>query len=535
MLIGIRTIMSATLGCLIVFSTASAAFSANYPLEIVLPEANDNTNNRYYKAYPGLRYEVPVGVFGGAYPFTYSLDRAPSGMNIDPQTGIITWGRATTSGSPHNVTVRVADSESNSVTQSWTITVTTSGFIFVDSVNGTPIAGNGCSSNCGDGSIGNPLRDLSDVYHGINPPQYLNQDTTFDDYFLYFRAGTYYPQGVVNNSGVKDTHIDWRVSKPIVWMAYPGENVVVDFDHPNADETGAAFKLDNSSNAAYDDLWIQGITFRDMLNNAFYFSGTHHNVVIYDNIFTNLAAGSDGYNTAYLMVGGTGISGSETKHLYSHNTFHPGQTEDTFIKTYSTRKLIIDSNTLDNGNIAIKAYSQYTDIRGNTIKNHSAGSIAGNWNNVADMEIRFNNILNSDTTYSGGGQEGAIVMNYHDTAGEVFVYRNTINGSISLHNGTSDDGPFHVYSNVIVNENGGIDNPNGTHITQSNGVSTSSILRIGTGSLANLAGSTNAGIIDTNNALTSGYDSYLGTHGHLIDGSSSPIPRISVPQAFSVR
>src|SRR5689334_21125847 len=84
---------------------ARVSHAANYPLQIIQPQPNLTTHSRFYKAYPGILYRVPVSVLGGAYPFTYSLTTAPSGMTIDAATGIISWPNPTTSGSPHSVTV----------------------------------------------------------------------------------------------------------------------------------------------------------------------------------------------------------------------------------------------------------------------------------------------------------------------------------------------------------------------------------------------------------------------------------------------
>ena len=55
------------------FVFVATANAANYPLEIIQPQEGLNTNSRYYKAYPGIEYKVPIGVFGGAFPFTYGL------------------------------------------------------------------------------------------------------------------------------------------------------------------------------------------------------------------------------------------------------------------------------------------------------------------------------------------------------------------------------------------------------------------------------------------------------------------------------
>ena len=80
---------------------------ATYPLEIIAPQPGLDLNSRWYRAYPGLAYRVPVGVFGGAYPFVYSLAEHPEGMTIDAHSGVIDWLDPGDAGQAHAVTVEV--------------------------------------------------------------------------------------------------------------------------------------------------------------------------------------------------------------------------------------------------------------------------------------------------------------------------------------------------------------------------------------------------------------------------------------------
>ena len=80
------------------FTMPTDSLAANYLLEIIQPQEGLSTNgcvggtlpcNRFYRAYPGLEYNVRMGVIGGDYPYVYSLITAPSGMTIDAGTGEI--------------------------------------------------------------------------------------------------------------------------------------------------------------------------------------------------------------------------------------------------------------------------------------------------------------------------------------------------------------------------------------------------------------------------------------------------------------
>ncbi len=488
--------------------------TANYPLEIIQPQPNLNTSNRYYKAYPGIEYKVPIGVFGGAYPFTYSLTTSPSGMIIDNDTGIITWSNPTTSGSPHPVTVNVTDAESTQVTRSWTITVTTDGFVFIDNVNG---------SRDGAGTINDPLLDMIDIGGTTYDDM---RDTTYNNYFVYFRNGTYDPAGYVENSG-QQLQIEWRGSyKPVVWLEYPGETVVIDH---NRTQSGAFIDMQNDDNT---DLFIHGIKFQDMLNHAIRLGNDR--VVFFESEFYNLGPGIDGANSSFLMFHAT--LSEELKHDYAlikNCTFDTLNT-GAFLKLYAVSKFVVEDNTFSNGSgdplegIASKGdNNRYVDIRGNTIVNIPTQAIGGNWAGERDIEIRYNNVKNSLNDFTTN-LHGALTANYHDTAGQAFIHHNTFEGTVTVKWGTSDDGPFNFYNNVIVNQNSGT--PSGSHITHYSVADPSRII-IGTGSESNLVGYPSDNIIDLNGDLTEAYSSYIGTHGHVL--SDTPPPADTTPPTLS--
>lgn len=57
---------------------------AKMPMHIVYPRADSETGAfvRHKFAHPNLRYEIPIGVQGGAWPFKYELLQAPNGATI---------------------------------------------------------------------------------------------------------------------------------------------------------------------------------------------------------------------------------------------------------------------------------------------------------------------------------------------------------------------------------------------------------------------------------------------------------------------
>ena len=194
----------------------ASANAANYSLQIIQPQPNLDTKNRYYKAYPGLDYNVRLAVIGGEFPYRFELTTAPAGMTIDKR-GEINWSNPVASGVPYNVTALVTDAVANTQSVSWTITVTTSGFRFIDAINGKSAA------QGGTGTISNPWKSMIDMYEGND---YASKTAnSYAGEFVYWRNGTYPMEGYVEDNG-------WRIPfvnnyKPVVWLAYPGETPVI--------------------------------------------------------------------------------------------------------------------------------------------------------------------------------------------------------------------------------------------------------------------------------------------------------------------
>jgi len=70
----------------------------------------------------GEAYTGPAPTATGTQPMTWSLVDWPSGMTIDPATGVVTWPNPTLSGSPHTVTIR-ASNGAGADNESWQLTV----------------------------------------------------------------------------------------------------------------------------------------------------------------------------------------------------------------------------------------------------------------------------------------------------------------------------------------------------------------------------------------------------------------------------
>jgi hypothetical protein len=80
-----------------------------------VPPTNADPVNTYTYA---VRATDPQGL-----PLTFSLTTSPSGMNIDPQSGLITWSPTSAQVGSQNVALQVDDGNGGTATQSYTIVV----------------------------------------------------------------------------------------------------------------------------------------------------------------------------------------------------------------------------------------------------------------------------------------------------------------------------------------------------------------------------------------------------------------------------
>lgn len=477
----------------IVLASVQPALAANYPLEIIAPRASLPTQHRMLRAYPGLTYVIRAAVVGGAYPYVYSLSNAPADMTIHPATGEINWTNPQTT---TTVTLNVTDFEGARVSETWRITVTTSGFRFVDAVNG---------SSSGSGSPGNPLRTLSDVY---------NRSLAND--IVYFKTGTYNVTGITMIDSGAELRVEFnQSSNSVMWLAYPGAAPVIDFMY-----TGTAtprIRLLGST------IYIDGFTLTRVGAMGFQVGHTGINGSIFRRLSArDLMNGVDSSNSAFVMTMNTGAGLEAYGMVVQDSAFTNNTGVSAALKFYYTTKLLVEDCTFTTGGnetLAVKMRNRQFTLRGNTFSGISNEAISGNMFDGDDAndhghygEILFNNVRDARTA--------ALVMNLQGEAGPTYVYRNTFQGRVLVTNTSLDDGPFSFSYNVIVNSDAGT--PAGSHIQHQN-VSAPERVLISN----NLVGVPADGIVNAAGDLTVAYSRFIGTHGHMRSGGP-PRPATNV-------
>jgi hypothetical protein len=510
-----------------VFTCSQPAEAANYPLELTnISSVGVNgmsANNRIFRAYPGLVYNIRPAVVGGLYPYTFSLQNAPSGMTISAATGEITWLNPQADATP---TIVIRDSEGATLSRAWTITVSATGFRFVDAVNGRNAPNNGCSSSCGSGTFANPWRNLADL---------LLNDASAD--ITYFRAGTYNVQEVPASQRQSIGSVWERIvvtdnsgssfAGSVIWLGYPGERPLLDFTCTSC-TSGLMIRHTGQS------VYIDGFETRDSAIIAFQFepTGAQRGPTYRKLNMHHHGPGGDGTNAAFIMTVSSYPQAAYGM-VVQDSTFTDVTSTDpddaVTLKLYSQIKPLIENTIHANAVTAIelKADVRQFTVRSNVLYNLTGTAIGGNMHACvgcgaggADMPTTRGEILFNSVRVSGAMAK-ALRLNQDGQALEIYAYRNTFFGRVEAQSVDAADGPFFLTRNVIINTDSGT--PANSHVVHTSVSAPARIVLT-----ENLAGYPTDNIIDANNNLTAAYNSYFGTRGYQRAGGPQQVTGVRV-------
>lgn len=402
-------------------------------MEIIAPrpDVERTTNSRYSYAYPGLEFEVPISVVGGAYPFkyeiiarsgtanvatatigetrTYQTDRTWYGTQNQKNYGTLRWTPlAGDDTNTYSFTVRVTGQDGVSVTVTFTGTVDSTKFVFIqDGAVG------------GDGTKDLPFEDTDDVW---------GPDSAFNTYagkFVYLRAGNY--------AAMPTTQ--WTANKPYVWMRYPGDARPV-----LAPPSGSNYTF--SGAAAVADFWWSGIYFNGTAGTSVtqcrYFgpftSLIGNRWTFWDNYFFNGQPGTNGGdNNGWVIFGNSGVTNQYL--VMSGNVFDTA--------SYST-----------NGFYCYDAYQLERHVfEHNVVKNWSGDAHAQPKQDTRLFSIRANDMWEGNST-----ARGLHVLGGYDqfVSGDFEICWNYIKDTTSpirFGFGVGPNithGPMHFYKNTIL-------------------------------------------------------------------------------------
>ena len=211
--------------------SASNYVAAKMPMAITFPLNSLASADSYAKnAYTGVRWNIPIIIQGGAWPFKYEivsnggatgltigaeLDRTIDGLTgrtlhkVGADYGVLSL--PSPSAGAYSITVRVTDQELNTIDVPISLTVGTAKWLFVD-----PVGGN---DSTGTGAIGAPFKTIGKI-HGDS-----NLTTTYSGYRVYLRAGTTPLDGMATNN---NNYNATGTNNPVQFIGYPGESVVLE-------------------------------------------------------------------------------------------------------------------------------------------------------------------------------------------------------------------------------------------------------------------------------------------------------------------
>lgn len=486
-------------------STKHTAMKSVFELEIIQPRAGLDTKNRFYKTYPGLPYNVRVAVTGGSYPFIHELTTAPNGMSIDTNSGVINWPNPQLKSTPYDVSLKVTDQEGTVKTVSWTITVTTDKFLFVDA---------SAPSSGGSGTLSDPytVRSFAEMYRGdaAKIGYYCDKyDEKYKDYFVYFKNGTYEVDGFSfvgasgNSSncsisgGSEAAGVQYTFRKPAVLMAFPGHKPILNMS-----------KKYINFDSNIDNFYFEGFEVTPLSHSmGVRATGGSHNVTFRNNHFHGLVDKAGSHNQSCIMLSRSG----KGKFLSVQNNIFSDITHGYGIIGYSADTVLIEDNLaydVVNGSgvshvIGPKLGTTNWFIRSNTIYNTNSDAIwiysaAAYDQDYGPMEISYNNIISTGRPlYFNGKRESS--------GKSSFIFRNTFVGGRFLFRGiTNQWEDIEVYNNVIIN------NDNNQYYCSE--CTSEAPLKF----LDNLKGTMNQGVVDSENRLTAPYSEHVGKIGHEI-------------------
>lgn len=433
--------------------------------------------NRARRAYPGIEYNIRAAVIGGSYPYAFELANAPEGMRVDRATGEIVWPMPRGTATP---TLTVVDTAGARVTATWTINVAANGFRFVDATAGRPAKGVQCASQCGDGSLENPWKSLSDVHSNGRGGE-----------LVYFKTGTYDLAGMPRASvGTPwERVVFFENERPVVWMALPGHTPVIDFTAGAPSPAlirlrGNNVYIDGFETTRSRIIGFQFEPFRGLIGPTFRRLRMHDH-----------GPGIDGSNSAFIM---TVTSPQPANYMVVQDSEFSRLTgEAVTIKIYAQEKLLIENtkHSFSTIGIELKSDASAFTVRANTFRDIQRAAIGGNMHGNTHGEILFND--------SRGGL--ALDLNQDGMAGAIQVARNTFFGRVQVRNTDSADGPFRIHSNVIISD----DRPVNGRV---NFLAVSDPSRISISD--NVAGSSAERIVDADGRLIGAYAKYSGSRGH---------------------
>lgn len=467
--------MLATLLILVSLCSALPSWAQTYDtLTMVRPVATGSAgtglhaNNRIYRAHPGIQYEIHADAIGGNWPYTYALSGEPTGMTISagPCTdigptgctaGTITWTNpqttcsTCTAGVTAPITVTVTDKNGTQVSGTWSITVTTTGFYFINADSG---------NNANAGTLAAPWQTLDKA-----------RTTAGANSIVIFRGATaaYTLGSPASDHGCQgDRYRFFQATEPTIFIGYPGETAVIDFQSTGGASVPCIFMQS-------DNIWIDNLEIKNIGSIGFDFAPSNrYGPVVRKLNAHDLKDGENGQNSSFIRT--VSNYNSPSYHYTVQNSYFDrvqgdGNVEDgdggsalddgCGLKVYSSRDALFEHNhfsgsAFNEAMMALKSEVPKYTVRGNIGASDVTTFIGGNMDKNIGISTQ-GDIYHNLCLGSGGGASsgrGCLTIGWSLPTHPILqtqVWRNTFIGEVVIANLQTQDGPYYFNDNVILN------------------------------------------------------------------------------------
>ncbi|MBX3726347.1 MAG: hypothetical protein KF823_10580 [Xanthomonadales bacterium] len=416
---------------------------AKMPMTVVHPRNAHAPGWSYARnAHPGIRWEIPIVIQGGAWPFRYELvdNGGASGLAIGGELarridhGYVVHERTSDYGrlwwqdpiaGNYSILVRVHDQGGTHIDVPLSLAVGTAGWVFVDANDG--------SDEAGDGSVAAPFRTIRRIH---------DAGAAFADHRVYL-SGVVPMDGNHPSGDLAINRGDFQHT-PAVWVGKPGGNAVLEAYQGRISLTAPDFYFANLEHRHHVDfvqshgsyihmITAWGNTARLTLHDV-HFSRFHGNPV-----------NADLGNSSIIMFTD---QGSPRSHVAIVNNTISGD-NGIFTSAYQLHHSVVENNRAVNARFVtgdtatwavfwIKRANEHLSIRGNEFWDGNFWGSPGNLSAALGMdaartiEFAYNTV---HTSYDGAGdRHGAIKLftlsslpNYSwTTSTPVWLYRNSL-------------------------------------------------------------------------------------------------------------
>lgn len=538
-----------------------------FNMELVFPLNSQSAAWAYNKnAYPGMKWEIPIVVRGGRWPYHYSVvnQGSPSAVGLqigsylnsanDPginktifsipsNYGVLSW-ETPVAGVYNNIVVEVKDQDGRVVSVEIDLTVGTAGWVFVNSETGTNPSN---ISNAGTlGTRGNPIRDFYPLHNNSsNASPFRNNDNISDrPRRVVIMGNQVLPMvGISGNSGRLRFERD---NLPLVYIAYPGSNPVLEFQTNGNTTPFFVFGGENT------DFYMSGISLRFHENyipsnllpsgsNNFYmfrFWNGQSRHTFFRNKFLNFHGNPTDYeNSAIMYFDGQGSVNniSIVRNQIGNDTSTRIPT-GTFIVSYNFNKSVLELNTFKNINVTAKDESTHGLIWLKDSPNQVVVRANEAWDNIflgnadptrrtrenaaigimgqhgsRDVEFCYNKVLNAHAWNNDSGSN--LITNIHWYRNSILEYWRWAGAGFSNYDSATNSGfaarGEHLTSNII-----GLYSYDHHRIMVPDGSIQTSYINAFNSRLTQTGNVTNNGILSSSLLLTGdARANYLGTVG----------------------